>query len=52
LKGNLHIKAPLGTPMSNAFVSLLHGLGHDDPAFGDSTGALTLNADSAPVAAG
>jgi len=45
LPGNLHIKAPLGTPMANAYVSLLQRLGHDDvTSFGDSTGELPLSA--------
>ena len=44
LDGNLHIKAPDGTPMSNAMLSMLHMLGHDDmKEFGDSTDALALN---------
>ncbi|MBI4520868.1 MAG: DUF1552 domain-containing protein [Gemmatimonadetes bacterium] len=44
LEGNLHLKAPLGTPMANAFLSLLHKLGHDDlERFGDSTGELPLS---------
>ena len=43
LEGNLHLKAPEGTPMANAFLSLLHGFGHDDVAsFGDSTGEFAL----------
>lgn len=43
LKGNLHIKAPDGTPMSNAMLSVLHGLGLDDlTGFGDSLGELRL----------
>jgi hypothetical protein len=42
LEGNLHIRAPKGTPMANAFVSLMQGIGHDTGAFGDSTGALAL----------
>ncbi len=43
LEGNLHLKAPDGTPMSNAMLSMLHALGHDDvDTFGDSTGALPL----------
>ncbi|MQA90165.1 MAG: DUF1552 domain-containing protein [Gemmatimonas sp.] len=43
LEGNVHIKAPDGTPMANAFVSLLRGIGHDDVHFfGDSTGLLPL----------
>ena len=44
LKGNMHIKAPDGTPMANVMLSLLHGLGLDDmSSFGDSTGAFDLN---------
>jgi hypothetical protein len=43
LEGNLHLKAPDGTPMANAFVSLMQAIGHDDMAhFGDSTGELPL----------
>jgi len=41
LQGNLHIKAPDGTPMANAMLSLLHKLGMEDvESFGDSTGTL------------
>jgi hypothetical protein len=47
LKGNLHVKAADGTPMANAMLTLLHGLGLDDvEQFGDSTAALDLNAPS------
>ncbi|MDR0786448.1 MAG: DUF1552 domain-containing protein [Gemmatimonadota bacterium] len=43
LEGNLHIKAPEGTPMANAFVSLLNAMGHEDlHSFGDSSGRLPL----------
>jgi hypothetical protein len=43
LEGNVHLKAPDGTPMANAFLTLLHGLGRDDlPSFGDSTGEFAL----------
>lgn len=50
LKGNLHIKAADGTPMANAMLTMLHGLGLDDvKAFGDSTGAMDLNASPATV---
>ncbi len=43
LEGNVRVKAPEGTPMANAFVSLLRGIGHEDPQlFGDSTGAFPL----------
>lgn len=43
LKGNLHVKAPDDTPMANAMLSMLHGLGFTElQSFGDSTGALDL----------
>jgi hypothetical protein len=43
LEGNLHLKAPDGTPMANAMLSMMHTLGMDDTeSFGDSTGALPL----------
>ena len=43
LPGNLHIKAPDGTPMANAMLGMMHTLGMSDvPAFGDSTGVLGL----------
>ena len=41
LAGNLHVKAPDGTPMANAMLSLLHKLGLEDmDSFGDSSGTL------------
>ncbi len=41
--GNVHVKAPDGTPMANAMLSLMHRLGMDDvTSFGDSTGELTF----------
>ncbi len=43
LGGNVHLKAPDGTPMANAMLSFMHALGHTDmDSFGDSTGALSL----------
>lgn len=43
IPGNIHVKAPDGTPMANAMLSLMHRLGMDDVAsFGDSSGALTF----------
>jgi hypothetical protein len=42
LEGGLHLRAPKGTPMANAFVSLMQGIGHDLESFGDSTGTLAL----------
>ena len=45
LGGNQHIKAPDGTPMANAMLSMMHTLGMEDvKQFGDSTDALTLRA--------
>jgi hypothetical protein len=45
LPGNLHLKAPDGTPMANVMVSLMHRLGMDDvTSFGDSTGEFPLSA--------
>jgi hypothetical protein len=47
LAGNVHIKAPDGTPMANAMLTMLHGLGMEDVrTFGDSTDALALNANA------
>ena len=43
LKGHLHLKAPDGTPMANALLTLLQGIGFSDlKSFGDSTGCLDL----------
>lgn len=43
LEGNLHLRAPDGTPMANAMLSMLHKLGMDDlDSFGDSTGEFAL----------
>ncbi len=43
LEGNLHLKAPDGTPMANVMLTLLHQLGMDDvQSFGDSTGAFSM----------
>jgi hypothetical protein len=44
LEGGLHLKAQDGTPMANAMLSMLHGLGLDDMThFGDSTGEFPLS---------
>jgi hypothetical protein len=44
LDGNLHVKAPDGTPMANVMLTLLRMLGVDDVAsFGDSTGEYNLS---------
>lgn len=53
LEGNLHLKAPDGTPMANAMLSLMHKLGMDDlESFGDSTGELSFGAPSLSTAMG
>jgi hypothetical protein len=41
-RGGAHIKAPDGTPMANAMLTLLNRLGHDLQSFGDSTGELSI----------
>ena len=44
LKGGLHIKAAEGTPMANAMLSAMQGIGLSDvSSFGDSTRAMDLN---------
>jgi hypothetical protein len=44
LNGNLHLKAPDGTPMANVFLTLMHRLGLQDvKSFGDSTGEFALS---------
>ena len=44
LEGNVHLRAPAGTPMADVFVSLMHKIGHDDMSgFGDSTGEFPLS---------
>ena len=51
LDGGVHVRAPAGTPMANAMLSLMHGLGLEDiEQFGDSTGALSLAAPGANAA--
>jgi Protein of unknown function (DUF1552) len=43
LEGNLHLKAPDGTPMANVFLTLMHKFGLTDlKSFGDSTGEFAL----------
>ena len=50
LEGNLHLKAPDGTPMANVFLSLMHKFGLTDmESFGDSTGELTLSMPSGAI---
>jgi hypothetical protein len=42
LKGNLHLKCADGTPMANVLLTMLHKLGLNAPAFGDSTGEVSI----------
>jgi hypothetical protein len=42
LKGNLHFRCPLGTPMANVLLTLLHRLGVDVDAIGDSSGEIAI----------
>jgi len=43
LEGNMHLRAPEGTPLANVMLNLLHKLGLDDmKSFGDSTGDFVL----------
>ena len=43
LKGNQHLIAPDGTPMANAFLTVMHRIGFDDmETFGDSTGEFAI----------
>jgi hypothetical protein len=51
LKGNLHIKAADGTPMANAMLSAMRGVGVEMNSFGDSTSAMDLNSAPAVTAA-
>jgi hypothetical protein len=52
LEGNLHLKAPDGTPMANAMLSLMQSLGHDDLAtFGDSSFEFPLRSANAATSA-
>jgi hypothetical protein len=51
LKGNLHLRAADGTPMANAMLTLLQGLGLDLERFGDSTGTFDLTRAADPLTA-
>jgi hypothetical protein len=52
LKGNRHLRAADGTPMANAMLSALGGIGVEIASFGDSTTAMDLNAEPATASAG
>src|SRR5688500_7542187 len=51
LKGNMHIKAADGTPMANAMLGALRGVGLELEQFGDSASAMDLNIAPATTAA-
>jgi len=52
LEGNMHLRAPDGTPMANVMLSLMHKLGMDElEHFGDSTGEMSLSLPSSAVSA-
>ena len=42
LKGNMHIKAADGTPMANAMLGALRGVGLELDTFGDSSAVMDL----------
>jgi hypothetical protein len=48
LKGNMHVRATDGTPMANAMLWMLQGLGVDIDRFGDSSATMDLNSPGAP----
>ena len=53
LAGNVHLKAPDGTPMANVMLTLMHNLGLDSvKTFGDSTGEFSLSAPTTTTVAG
>jgi len=43
IAGEMHLKAPDGTPMANVFLTLMHELGLNVNSFGDSTGEFALS---------
>ena len=51
LKGNMHVRAADGTPMANAMLATLRGIGVDLDKFGDSTAVMDLNAAGASTVA-
>jgi hypothetical protein len=42
LKGNLHVRCEDGTPLANAYLTMLHKLGVKVETFGDSTGEIAI----------
>jgi hypothetical protein len=51
LKGNMHVRAADGTPMANAMLATLRGMGVDLDKFGDSTAVMDLNTAGASTVA-
>ena len=50
LPGNVHLKAPDGTPMANAMLDVMHKLGIDDiDQFGDATGTFCAGITTMPI---
>jgi hypothetical protein len=43
IAGEMHLKAPDGTPMANVFLTLMHKLGLNVNGFGDSTGEFAIS---------
>jgi hypothetical protein len=43
LEGNIHLRAPQGTPMANPMLSLMRAIGHDMEGLGDATGEFQLS---------
>jgi len=44
LKGNMHLRAPDGTPLANVMLDMMHKLGLEDmESFGDSTGTYSVS---------
>ena len=52
LEGNLHLKATDGTPMANAMLAVLNGMGMEMPRFGDSTGEFSIVSGSSAATQG
>src|SRR5690606_9378559 len=53
LEGNVHLRAPDGTPMANVMLTLMHKLGMDDiESFGDSTSEFSFGAPASAAAMG
>jgi hypothetical protein len=51
VKGNMHIKAADGTPMANAMLGALRGVGLELESFGDSNSVMDLNSATASTVA-